>query len=138
MDEMQQNGSVESERQELAFLKQEDEKLTQAQKAKKYFNGPYTKNGDTILQWYECQIDECNKEVNGTKLSNLVSHLKFKHTKYYKLVRGEKKESMLVKRLQTHKNTSSGLCTRHHHSCIIRCEKSFTYNGSTSTSKNSW
>lgn len=73
---------------------------TQSHKAKQCYSESYTKNGDETKKFYECKIDECGKEINGTKLYSLVSHIKYVHTKYYNLIKGTEKEAILIKRLR--------------------------------------
>lgn len=53
---------------------------SQNEKSLEYFDFEKENRGRLM---YKCRIGECAKIVNGTKTSNLVSHLKHVHPKIY-------------------------------------------------------
>lgn len=70
-------------------------------KSKPFFETPSAKqdeNGNLRIV-YKCKI--CEKEINGTKVANLGSHLQSKHSDiYYSKVKLYEKESLALKRLR--------------------------------------
>lgn len=65
-----------------------------------YFEPPYKLEANGVLtDWYKCRL--CAKDINGTKLYNLGSHLERKHGDiYFEKIRPRKKEPLEVKRLR--------------------------------------